>query len=35
MTNVPAYLAAKDLEVDCPELGQLKFDVAYGGILLR
>ena len=21
MTNVPAYLAAKDLEVDCPELG--------------
>ena len=31
MTNVPAYLAAKDLEVDCPELGQLKFDVAYGG----
>ncbi|MAJ51039.1 MAG: hydroxyproline-2-epimerase [Flammeovirgaceae bacterium] len=31
LTNVPAYLAAKDLEVDCPNLGRLKFDVAYGG----
>ena len=31
LTNVPAYLAAQDLEVDCPDLGRLKFDVAYGG----
>ena len=31
LTNVPAYLAAQDLEVNCPDLGRLKFDVAYGG----
>ena len=31
LTNVPAYLAAKDLDVDCPDLGRLKFDVSYGG----
>jgi 4-hydroxyproline epimerase len=31
LTNVKSYLAAIDLTVDCPELGTLKFDVAYGG----
>ncbi|MGB5942205.1 MAG: 4-hydroxyproline epimerase [Leeuwenhoekiella sp.] len=31
LTNVKSYLAAKDLTIECPELGQLKFDVAYGG----
>jgi len=31
LTNVPAYLAATDLEVECPELGLLKVDVSYGG----
>ena len=29
--NVPAYLAATDIEVECPELGKLKVDVSYGG----
>jgi 4-hydroxyproline epimerase len=31
LRNVPSYLAAEDLTVECPGLGQLKFDVAYGG----
>lgn len=31
LVNVPAYLAATDLVVDCPDLGELKFDVSYGG----
>jgi len=31
LTNVKSYLAAEGLTVDCPELGQLKFDVSYGG----
>ncbi len=31
MTNVPAFLHSKDLLVDCPGLGELKLDVAYGG----
>lgn len=31
LTNVPAYLAAQELSVTCPELGELSFDVAYGG----
>ncbi len=31
LTNVKSYLAAEDLTVDCPELGEIKFDVAYGG----
>ena len=31
LTNVPAFLAARDLEIDCPELGRITFDVAYGG----
>jgi 4-hydroxyproline epimerase len=29
--NVKSYLAASELSVDCPELGELIFDVAYGG----
>jgi 4-hydroxyproline epimerase len=31
LTNVPAYLAAENLEVECPDLGMLTFDVSYGG----
>ncbi|WP_435134643.1 4-hydroxyproline epimerase [Formosa sp. A9] len=31
LTNVKSYLAAEGLTVDCPELGELIFDVAYGG----
>lgn len=31
LTNVAAYLAATDLEVECPDLGMLKVDVSYGG----
>lgn len=31
LTNVKSYLAAEDLTVDCPELGELTFDVSYGG----
>lgn len=31
LTNVKSYLAAKDLSIHCPDLGELKFDVAYGG----
>ena len=29
--DVPAFLAAENLEVECPELGSLRVDVAYGG----
>lgn len=31
LTNVKSYLAAEGLSVDCPELGEIRFDVAYGG----
>ena len=31
LTNVPAFLAAEGLEVECPELGALRVDVSYGG----
>mgnify|MGYP000315451139 FL=1 len=31
LTNVKSYLAAENLTVDCPELGEINFDVAYGG----
>ncbi len=31
LTNIPSYLHASDLEVECPDLGMLKCDVAYGG----
>lgn len=29
--NIPSFLAAENLEIDCPGLGLLSFDVAYGG----
>ncbi len=29
--NVPSYLAASNLVVECPDLGTLTVDVAYGG----
>jgi 4-hydroxyproline epimerase len=31
LTNVPAFLAATDIVVECPDLGELKVDVSYGG----
>jgi 4-hydroxyproline epimerase len=31
LTNVPAYLAAENLTVECPDLGTLTVDVSYGG----
>ncbi|GLU42874.1 4-hydroxyproline epimerase [Allomuricauda sp. NBRC 101325] len=31
LVNVKSYLAAENLTIDCPELGELTFDVAYGG----
>jgi 4-hydroxyproline epimerase len=31
LTNVTSYLAAEGLEIQCPELGRLSFDVSYGG----
>ncbi|NVJ48011.1 MAG: 4-hydroxyproline epimerase [Cytophagia bacterium] len=31
LTNVPAYLAATDLDVECSGLGKLKVDVSFGG----
>lgn len=31
LTNVKSFLEATDLKVECPELGELTFDVAYGG----
>lgn len=29
--NVKAYLAAENITADCPDLGELKIDVSYGG----
>ncbi|WP_372771202.1 4-hydroxyproline epimerase [Pseudoalteromonas sp.] len=29
--NVAAYLAHRDIEIDVPELGKIKLDIAYGG----
>ncbi len=29
--NVPAFLYARDVELDHPDLGRLRFDIAYGG----
>src|SRR5260370_15197996 len=29
--NVPSYLAATGVRIDCPGLGELVFDVAYSG----
>jgi len=31
LTNIPSYLAATNIEIECPDLGTLKVDVAYGG----
>lgn len=31
LTNVKSFLAAEEIEFECPELGNLKADVAYGG----
>lgn len=31
LTNVPSFLYATNLEVECPDLGTLTVDVAYGG----
>ena len=31
ITNVSSYLAASDVTVDVPDLGELAFDIAYGG----
>lgn len=31
LTNIPSYLAAENIEIECPDLGILKMDVAYGG----
>ena len=31
LTNVKSFLAAESLTVECPELGEITFDVAYGG----
>lgn len=31
LTNVVSFLAAEAVEVDCPQLGKLTVDVAYGG----
>lgn len=31
LTNVPSFLAAENIKVECPELGLLSIDVAYGG----
>jgi len=31
LTNVKSYLAGSDLTIDCPDLGEITFDVAYGG----
>ncbi|MBV9776527.1 MAG: 4-hydroxyproline epimerase [Acetobacteraceae bacterium] len=29
--NVPSYLAASEIRIRCPELGELTLDIAYGG----
>jgi 4-hydroxyproline epimerase len=31
ITNVPSFLYAEGLTVECPELGEIRVDVAYGG----
>lgn len=31
LVNVKSYLAAENLTIDCPGLGEITFDVAYGG----
>jgi len=31
LTNVASFLAAENIQVECPELGMLQLDVSYGG----
>ncbi len=31
LTNIASYLAATELTIDCPDLGELTIDVSYGG----
>jgi 4-hydroxyproline epimerase len=31
LTNIPSFLYKENLKVDCPDLGELTVDVAYGG----
>ncbi|MDN5200090.1 4-hydroxyproline epimerase [Fulvivirgaceae bacterium BMA10] len=31
LTNIKSYLAAENLTIECPDLGEITFDVAYGG----
>lgn len=31
LVNIPSFLYAEDLEVECPDLGLLRVDVGYGG----
>ncbi len=31
LTNIPSFLYQENLEVECPDLGPLRVDVAYGG----
>ncbi|NNE70094.1 MAG: 4-hydroxyproline epimerase [Rhodothermales bacterium] len=31
LVNIPSYVAARGLRAECPELGELTVDVAYGG----
>jgi len=31
LTNIPSFLYKTELEVECPDLGRLRVDVAYGG----
>ena len=31
LVNIPSFLAAENLTVECPDLGELTVDVAYGG----
>lgn len=31
LTNVPSFLAAEGLKAECPGLGELVFDISYGG----
>jgi 4-hydroxyproline epimerase len=31
LVNVPSFLAAENIEVECPDLGKLTVDVSYGG----
>ncbi|OEK05889.1 4-hydroxyproline epimerase [Roseivirga misakiensis] len=31
LTNIPSYLAARNITVECPDFGTLQVDVAYGG----